>query len=535
MNDASTAPRDNRLPPQTLFIVGNEACERFSYYGMRAILMTYLVHALMIDKTHATEIVHLFICLAYVTPLVGGWIADRWLGRYNTILYVSLLYCIGNFTLAFTAFDPAHAGDAKPQFYNEMGMYIGLLLVALGSGGIKPCVSAFVGDQFGSKQKHLLQKIYGLFYWSINFGSFFAFALIPSIRDNFGIQVAFAVPGAFMALSIIVFWLGRKYYVMVPPSRIDSARPKNGILRIWWYALSHQRERKPGQSRFDVALNAFSADEVAGAKAVAGILMIFAGAPFFWALYDQTCSTWVVQGKQMEVWQACHFQMNNPDGLLGILAKCFFTVDKVGDPSGHSLCFMLDADRMQSFNPLLVMLLIPVFSLWFLPLIERLGLRCTPLRRMATGMVLTALSFVAVGMTQQHIDASLSSGERLSILWQMVPYVLLTLGEILFSVTGLEFAFSQAPPTMKSTIISFWLVCVAIGNLFVSAVVGSVITSVTTWLNTHLGTATDATVKISSDAIPAMQFFAFAGLMFIVSALFIWCATRYKEQRFSNS
>ena len=124
-------------------------------------------------RDRATEIIHLFIFANYFTPLLGAWLSDKLWGRYHTILYVSLVYCLGNLTLAFGV-------------GSVWGLYTGLGLVALGSGGIKPCVSAFCGDQFRPEQSGLLQKAYGLFYWSINFGSFFSFLVIPWLKDDWG-------------------------------------------------------------------------------------------------------------------------------------------------------------------------------------------------------------------------------------------------------------------------------------------------------------------------------------------------------------
>ena len=130
----------NKLPSQTFFIVGNEACERFSYYGMRAILTLYMTSELMrMSKADATTVGHLFYAAVYSMPLIGAWIADHWWGRYRTILYISLVYCLGNVALALTV-------GSHP------GLLLGLALIAIGSGGIKPCVSAFVGDQFGPHQ-----------------------------------------------------------------------------------------------------------------------------------------------------------------------------------------------------------------------------------------------------------------------------------------------------------------------------------------------------------------------------------------------
>ena len=126
----------------------------------------------------AKAVFHLFVFGVYFTPLLGGFLADRFLGKYRTILYISLLYCAGHACLAAFSDSPS-------------GFYTGLVLIALGSGGIKPCVSALVGDQFTQENKHLVNKVFAMFYWSINLGSFFASMLIPKTLRLFGPDVAF--------------------------------------------------------------------------------------------------------------------------------------------------------------------------------------------------------------------------------------------------------------------------------------------------------------------------------------------------------
>lgn len=507
----ATSETDNRdkLPIQSFFIVGNEACERFSYYGIQAILTTYMVGMLIknmpqdMAAAQATTVGHAFKCLVYLTPLLGAWIADRWLGRYHTILYVSLLYCLGHLVLALTM------GTLE-------GLYAGLFLIALGAGGIKPCVSTFVGDQFGPDQQHLLPKVYGLFYWAINFGSFFSFGIIPAVRDNYGYNWAFGIPGIAMAVATLILWSGRNRYVRIPPA--GQGPRQAGVLKIWWTALCHRRERQPGDSWIDAAHGRFTPEEVAGAKAVAGILTIFACAPFFWALYDQTSTTWIIQGNQMQAFEALKFHLDHVSRLVDLLLRLIFagTADPAG--GGCTYVFRLDADRMQSFNPLLIMGLIPLF-MWLYPKIEKAcGFRISPLRRMTTGMALLAASFVVVGWLQLRIDG----GEKISILWQMFPYVLLTVGEVLFSATGLEFSFSQAPRTMKSTIMSFWLLSSALGNGLVAFASFAV-----QCLKKAAGTATPAASH--SAAVPPQIFFLYAGLLFVVTGIFVWRAIRYQE------
>src|SRR5580692_7236211 len=223
----------DRWPPQIKNIVGNEACERFSYYGMRSILAGYITGAVLKgglgqDADTSTNIIHGFVAVNYFMPLFGAWLSDKLIGRYYTILWVSLFYCAGHGVLACSDF----AGGVHGKM---TCLYVGLALIAFGSGGIKPCVSAFMGDQFKPEQSHLLQKAYGAFYWSINFGSFFSFLIIPWIKDHHGFSLAFAVPGILMAVATFIFWSGTKYYVRVPPSRVSG---QAGFFAVLFAALS---------------------------------------------------------------------------------------------------------------------------------------------------------------------------------------------------------------------------------------------------------------------------------------------------------
>jgi POT family proton-dependent oligopeptide transporter len=433
---------NDRLPPQTKFIVGNEACERLSYYGMRSVLVVYIASQLYPGgkdaDAFAKSVFHYFIAATYLLPLLGAWIADRFWGRYKTILYISLMYCVGHGLLA--ACDLAGEMALKRVLF-----FAGLACIAIGSGGIKPCVSAFAGDQFRGGREHLLPKIYGLFYWSINFGSFFAFIGIPVIKKELGYAWAFGIPGIFMAIATLIFWLGRHTYQHVPPNRHEP--PVDAATRT------------------------------ADLATLGRIALVFLPISVFWSLFDQTGSTWILQGQKMEPY-----------------------------PLTWAWDYPVNAETIQAVNALFVMIFIPIFTYWLYPRIARAGVKPTPLRRMGAGMVIGALSFVVSAWLQQRVDA----GEHLSILWQLAPYAVLTAGEVLLSATGLEFAFMQAPPRLKSTIMSFWLLTVFLGNF---------LTGTVTWLN----------AKLIGGSAPGEMLF-YAGLMLVVAGIFAAIARGFPER-----
>jgi POT family proton-dependent oligopeptide transporter len=479
-----------RWPRQIKFIVGNEACERFSYYGMRSILAGYITGAVLKgglgqDADTSTEIIHLFVFANYFMPLFGAWLSDKLIGRYHTILWVSLFYCAGHGVLACSDF----AGTVHGKLWL---LYAGMALIAFGSGGIKPCVSAFVGDQFKPEQSHLLQKAYGAFYWAINLGSFFSFLVVPWVKDRHGYGLAFGVPGVLMALATFIFWLGTKHYVRVPPSRETKTA---GFFKVLFYALANRKktgggalpraeaDRQVGPTGrrgnfWDAAQDRFSEKEIDAAKSVLPIVLVFVLITPFWSLFDQSNSTWVLQGEKMV-----------PTKVLGL---------------------DIGAEQMQSMNALIVMILVPLFTLGIYP---HIGKYASPLRRMSCGMFLAAGSYLVVAALQRQIEA----GAQLNVLWQTVPYVVLTAAEVLVSTTGLEFAFREAAPEMKSIIMSFFFLTIAFGDLLVVAI-------------TELLPGSGANAHTAS--VSTNRFLLYAGMTFGVAILFSLVATfyRYRDQ-----
>ncbi len=402
-------PRD-RFPPQIKYLAWNEGCERFSFYGMSSILTIYMARHLGLPDSEAEGNFHLFVFAAYVTPLVGAWLADRFLGRFPVILWLSLGYVFGHASIA--------------AFESEAGLYAGLLLIAAGAGGIKPCAAAFVGDQFAPERRHLLEKVYDLYYWMINLGSTAATLLIPELLDRFGPRVAFAVPGVLMAVALAIFWVGRRSYLTLPP----TGPSPHGFFRVVARAIRRLGTGRPGGHWLDGARDRHPAEAVEGAKAVIRLAGVFATIATFWSLFFQYGSSWVLQAEKME---------------------------------RHVLGYEIKASQVQTLDPLLVLTVIPIFAGGLYPLLERSGVRVTALRKMTAGMFVTVLSFVSAGIVQWVIDA----GGRPHVGWQVPQYVFLAVGEVLVSVTALEFAYTQAPPSMKSVIMSLWYLTIAGGSL----------------------------------------------------------------------
>ena len=527
-SDPAGAAPAARIPRQIPYIIGNEGCERFSFYGMRNILTVFLVSTLLTHLPEADragtakDVFHTFVIGVYFFPLLGGWLADRYWGKYHTIFWLSLVYSLGQLCLSLFV-------------DNRTGFYVGLGLIALGSGGIKPCISSFVGDQFDGSNKHLAKVVFDAFYWIINFGSFFASLLMPVFLNQLGPAIAFGIPGALMFVSTIVLWAGRRRYVMVLPAPPDP----HSFLRVCRTALAAGTAGRiwagvgivvaaaafvllPGFENFVkaaclslVAVILFGGigvrlqlagargrhpdEAVEGVRGVLRVLVLFALVTPFWSLFDQKASTWVLQGNAMQPLRLFDVAaLRDASPLLATLFGGFATIQ----PS-----------QMQALNPLLVMLLIPCNNFFLFPVLRRLGWEPTALRRMNLGIAFAGAAWVVIGLRQLRLDG----GTAVSIAWQVLPYMLLTLGEVLVSATGLEFAYSQAPAAMKGALMSFWLLAVTVGNLWVLVANAAV----------KNATVTNA-IASTGFGVTAFQMFFFAAFAFAAAAGFGLVARGYR-------
>uniref|UniRef100_F6UVN2 Major facilitator superfamily (MFS) profile domain-containing protein n=2 Tax=Ciona intestinalis TaxID=7719 RepID=F6UVN2_CIOIN len=207
------------FPKCIFFILGNEFCERYSYYGMRTILVLYLKYYLHWDEDTATAVYHAFTVLAYLFPIFGAIVADSWWGKYNTILYLSIVYALGMILNMLGAI-----GTLGNTTVHAVLSSMGLLVIAFGTGGIKPCVSAFGGDQFDEDQDQYRRSFFSLFYFAINAGSLVSTFVSPIIRDEvtcFGddcYALAFGIPAALMVIAIFSFFMGTRFYYRQPPT-----------------------------------------------------------------------------------------------------------------------------------------------------------------------------------------------------------------------------------------------------------------------------------------------------------------------------
>ena len=465
MSSASISPaRADRMPAGIPFIVVNEFAERFCFYGVNAILVQYMIQFLHFGDAKATAWQAMFKSAAYFFPLLGAMVSDIFLAKFRTIIWFSLVYVIGCTTLAIGTTSGA--------------LVAGMFLMAFGTGGIKPCVSTNVGDQFTAGNAHLIERAFSYFYLSINLGSSISIYFCPSLLNDpdYGPRFAFGMPAVMMAVATLVFWLGRRRFAIVPAA---MARPGFaplifiGVFLVmlaisaaiftqtnYLFALLVML----GQLALAVVLclktplrkalppellawlmRSFSGDNL---SIVGRLSLLYLFIAFFWALWDQSNgNSWTVQAQS------------------GLMDKHLFGfLGAIPGFSGLAAYEMLPA-QLQVVNGLYVIGLIPIFTFGIYPLLGKLFV-VTPLRKIGIGFAIVALSFVIVAWIEQRIQ----EGHVVSLWWQIAAYGVLTASEILVSITGLEYSYKQAPPVMKSFVMSLFLLSTSIGNALTATV-----------------------------------------------------------------
>jgi POT family proton-dependent oligopeptide transporter len=434
-----TAPiPSKKMPAGMPCILTTEASERFAYYGMTSILVVFMTRYLMgangkpdvMAEGPAKAWFHWFTSAVYFMPLIGAVISDVWLGKFKTIIWFSMVYCVGFVILAVD--------------HTRLGLFGGLALIAMASGIIKPCLSANVGDQFGASNKHLIEKVYRWFYFSINLGAAVSMYVCPILLDKCGPAVGFGVPGIFMLVAMVSYWLGRYKLVHIPPAG-----------KVGW------RETLDKE----------------GVRTFGRLCIVFLFVSMFFALFYQSESAWVLQAGKMDL------RWFGKDWLPA---------------------------QMQSANPVLIMILIPLFAYVIYPGLNRIW-TLTPLRKIGIGMFLTAASF----LVPVWIEIQLERGFQPSIGWQFFAYIFLTGAEVMVSITALEFAYTQAPRKMKSLIQSINLLAISLGNAF-AAVVNNVITN------------EDGTSKLPG----ASYYWFFVISMLVTGVIFMPVARWYKPKEY---
>jgi POT family proton-dependent oligopeptide transporter len=291
------------MPPGIPYIIGNELTETFSAYGMRSIMVVFMTNYLFdhignhaFTDPQAIVWYHNYSAISRFLTIIAAVIADVFLGKYKTIIVSSVIYCLGHLTLAL--------------FNTKAGLACAFALLAIGNSGIAPCVLAHLGDQFNKKNYQLIDKAYSWFYLTINFGSFSGILLMPYLLEKYGPHIAFSIPAILMFIATIIFYKGRNVFIAIPP--------------ISWQKYCKELKDK---------------DTL---KALGNLVVVFTFSIVFYALYDQSGSSWVIQAEKM-----------NRNINLGFIHITPY-------PS-----------QLRIINPILILILVPLFSYKIYPFFDK--------------------------------------------------------------------------------------------------------------------------------------------------------------------
>jgi len=477
-------------PPGFWFIFWGEFAERCSYYGMRAILAVYMADRLELGKANGGMYFAFFTAACYLLPLIGGYVADNYFGKYRTIVAFSLPYILGHVVLGME---------------NTLALFIALCLLAMGAGVIKPNISTLMGltyDQYRPGNELLRTQAFSMFYMSINIGAAISQFVIPVIKDHYDYQLAFLFPAILMAVSFVFFAAGKPFYATEIIAR-------------------HKKTPEEYREMFRVV------------RKISGV---FTMVVFFWAIFDQSASTWI---------------------YFGTVYQYYFTIPLLG---------RMTPERIQFFNPVLIVIFLP-FVTWLWTALDHKGIKVKATTKMLCGFVLTGLCMfimavaalragslqclyvpleginaedlarekiektlppafdaatMVAGLAGPHLSPAAAATTTLAPLgktlyvppeskvtlwWQGLAYLMLTIAEILISVTGLEMAFVVAPKTMKGFITSLWLLTVFLANFALNAPLS----------------------RLYPRMNPAMYFLMLTGMLVAVVLIFLVVAARFNR------
>nr|QSV51799.1 nitrate transporter [Chlorophytum comosum] len=491
------------------YILANECCERLAYYGMSTNLVNYMKQFLNQGNTVAANNVTNWSGTCYITPLIGAFVADAYLGRYKTIASFMIVYIFGLTLLTMTA----SVKGLKPTCHNEVCdpssgqtavVFVALYLIALGTGGIKPCVSSFGADQFDEtddSEKQSKSSFFNWFYFSINIGALIASSVLVWIQTNVGWGWGFGIPAVVMAVAVVSFFVGtplyrhqkpggspltriaqvlvasfRKYSVKVPTeksllfevsdkeSAIEGSRKLEHTDELKFFdkaAVETQDDKIRDQPS---PWSLCTVTQVEELKSIVRLLPIWASGIIFATVYGQMSTMFVLQGDTMDPSMGPHFKI--PAASLSI------------------------------FDTISVIVWVPVYDGIIVPLARRVTGRergFTQLTRMGIGLVISMFAMLAAGILEVvrlHIIAKhnlYDSKDPLpfSIFWQVPQYFIVGAAEVFTFIGQLEFFYDQAPDAMRSMCSALSLTTVALGN-YLSTLLVTIVTNITT-KNGNLG------------------------------------------------
>ncbi|MBA0707893.1 hypothetical protein Golax_019902 [Gossypium laxum] len=485
------------------FIIGNECCERLAYYGMSSNLVRYFKHRLNQHTSVATRNNQNWSGTCYITPLIGAFLADAYLGRYWTIALFSIIYVFGMTLLAMSA--TVHG--IKPRCYTEDNcdptvtqsavFFVALYLVALGTGGIKPCVSSYGADQFDdtneTEKKHK-SSFFNWFYFSINIGALIASSVLVWVQDNVSWGWGFGIPAIAMAIAVVFFFSGTRLYRNQKPGGSPLTRLCQVVVasfrkcrvavpadKALLYETmdaesnikgSRKVEHTEDLSFFDKAAVETESDDIRGTvnswrlctvtqveelKAVIRLLPIWATGIIFAAVYSQMSNLFVLQGERMNT--------------------------HVGNST-----FKIPPASLSIFDTLSVIFWVPIYDRIIVPVTRKFtghknGL--TQLQRMGIGLFISIFAMVVAAILELERLREVRRHNYyevkempMTIFWQVPQYFLIGCAEVFTLIGQLEFFYEQAPDAMRSFCSALQLTTIALGN-YLSSLLVTIVTAIT--------------------------------------------------------
>lgn len=442
---AGAAPAARAWQPKGLAIIfATEMWERFSYYGMRALLVLYLVNALGYKRADALELYGIYTGLVYVTPLIGGWIADRWLGMRMAAVIGGIVMMLGHFAMAVPSM-----------------LHVALGLLIVGNGFFKPNTSSMVGDLYEGVDDPRRDGGYTIFYMGINLGALFSPLVCGTLGQKLGWHYGFASAGVGMFIGLVTLlsfqgWLGR---AGLRPEQQSVGWKNAPVIGIWAascvafvyaaLAIAPTLSALPVVAKVALALAIIAAaiwlpglisgkkagDEkltVAEWKRVIAIVVLTMFSIFFWMGFEQA------------------------GGSMNLFADKQ-TARSIGG-------FDVPSSWFQSINPFAILVLAPVFATIWTALNKSRFAPPDPAKQ-AMGLIVLGLGFIVMYRAQTLADAV----GLVSPLWLAGAYLLHTIGELMLSPVGLALTSRAAPVRVAALLMGVWMLSSAAGNYLAGA------------------------------------------------------------------
>lgn len=471
MQTATAAPGQptQASHPKGLYILFmTEMWERFSYYGMRALLILYMTQALVFNKEFSSLIYGNYTSLVYLTPLLGGYMADRYWGNRRSILIGGLMMAIGQFSLFFSASSYQSTSVAMPLFY------LGLGLLIFGNGFFKPNISSMVGSLYPVGDKRI-DSAYTIFYMGINLGAFFS-PLVCGTLGNTGnpedFKWGFLAAGVGMLVGSLTFELFKNKYVVTAEGAPLGARPERTVA---------ESPVVPVQT--DGPVRATTVARPAKTGLNSGRILLFVGVfvvvygVIAWLMnYDWigalVFASMIVM--PLLILSDSSLTGREKEKIYVILILSFFVIFFWGafEQAGASLTFFADeqtdrnlgsyvvpASYFQSANALFIIIFAPIFAVIWTFMGKR-GIEPSSPLKMSIGLMLLAVGYLIIAFGVKGVEAS----TKVSMFWLITMYMLHTFGELCLSPIGLALVNKLAPARFASLLMAVWFLATAAGN-----------------------------------------------------------------------